>query len=55
MNRCRLTGHDDQAAIRRAGESGKATLDLIGIACVDSTHFHAEQLRCAPHGAKRGD
>src|SRR5262249_22007877 len=55
MSRCSGTGHDDQAAIRRAGESGDAALDLASIARVDSNHFHAEHLRCAPYGAERGE
>ena len=36
-------------------ESRNAALDLTGIARVDRTHLHAEQLRCAPYGAENCD
>src|SRR5262249_37428182 len=55
MNRCPSTGHDDQATIGRAGKGTQAALDPAGITGVDSSHLHAEHLRCASYGAEQGE
>jgi hypothetical protein len=54
INRCRSTGHDDQATIRRVGKSRDATLDLAGVTRVDRSHLHTKHLRCAPYGSENG-